>query len=703
MMTSDHEARTRPAVGKSPVAFAVASLLLLLPKGGCSNPLTPERDGAAREVTLVAGHDRPARARQIAHGPTLVQQQVVKEGINVAFSVRREDAEPRDRNTIREGDDVLFQFKLTDTNGVPLSRLYPAAWLDLKEQPGPSDRHALARRVQKFLGGGLFARAELDLNTYYVLALNDDPSVTVVDPLFGFGGTKLLALVKLGEPGMDWTIAADQRTVFVAMMGAKQVAAVDTTKWEVSARVDVGGRPTRIALQPDQSQLWVACDAAGEITGGVRVVTTDRMKVAAVIPTAPGPHDLAVSDDSSWVFVTSAAAGTVTVVDARTLRSEATLRTGSRPVSAAYSPLARMAYIAHEDGTIAVVDPAQRRVVAGMKAEPGLGPIQFAPGGRYALAVNPKANLAHVVDASANRVVQTCDTRAGPDEVAFSEELAYVRHRGSEMVMMIPLKQFGADGAPLSVVEFFGGQKPPGGCAAPCRAHAIAQAPGEAAVLVANPADRAIYYYKEGLVAPMGHFSNYGRRPRAILCVDRSLRERDTPGVYQTIARVRSPGRYDLLFYLDAPRIVHAFDLEVEPDPERQHARDAEKVKAELVGEPPRLEVGRPATLCFRIAGAVDGRPKAGLEDVTVLTFLAPGIWHKRHSAHDRNDGNYVIDFTPPRPGVFYVSIESPTAHLATNDSRPLILRCADKDPGPETVELPGSPDRGETALPGSK
>ena len=504
--------------------------------------------------------------------------------------------------------------------------------------------------------------------------------------------------MKLGEAGADWAIAADQRTVFVALPNAKQVAAVDTTTWAVRARTLTwvatrGGSPS--------NRTSVTCGSPAIRPGRLeRGPSRDhgRHEGRGRGPLRPGPYDLAVSDDTPWVIVTAAASGTVSVANARTHRLEVSLSTGTRPVSVAYSPLARMAYIAHEDGSIAVVDPAQRRVVAAMKAEPGLGPIRFSPGGRYALAVNPKANLAHVIDASLNRVVQTCDTREGPDDVAFSDELAYVRHQGSETVMIIPLKQIGVAGAPLSVVEFFGGQKPPGGTAAFSPAHAIVQAPGEAAVLVANPADRAIYYYKEGMAAPMGHFSNYGRRPRAVVCVDRSLRERDAPGIYQTVARVRSPGRYDLLFYLDAPRIIHAFDLAVEPDPERQRERDAAKVKVELVGGPPRLEVGRSTKLRFRIASAVDNRPKAGLKDVAVLTFLAPGIWHKRHSARDGSDGIYAIDFTPPRPGVFYVSVESLSAQLAMKDSQQIILHCTDKNPGEATAKSPGLPDGGVSA-----
>jgi DNA-binding beta-propeller fold protein YncE len=635
-------------------------------------------------------------APEVALGPPLAAQSVAREGVHVEFSLRALHAGSGNSTTLREGDDVLFQFKVTDGDGAPLSRVYPAAWIDREDVLAASDPRAAARKVQKFIGGGLLSRADLDLNVYHVIALNDDPTISVVDPLFGFGGTKLLALVKLDAAGADWAITADQRYLFVALPEANQVTAVDTSTWEVNARSAVPGRPARIVMQPDGSLLWVACDAAGDARGGVRVLTARGMEVVAEIPTGPGSYDLAVSDDSNWVFVTAAAAGTTSVIEARTSRLRATIRTGDRPVSVAYSPLARMVYVAHEDGKIAAVAPSQRRVVAEMKVKPGLGQIRFAPGGRYALAINPRTNMAHVIDASLNRVVQTCDTRNVPDGIAFSDQLAYIRHRDSEVVRIVPLKQLGAAGSPLSVVEFFGGQSPPGGRAAPSPADAIVQAPGESAVLVANPADRAIYYYKEGLAAPMGHFSNYGHRPRAVLCVDRSLRERTSPGMYETIAKLPAAGRYDVLLYLDSPRFVHAFHLDVEPDPDRQRERDAERVTVKLLGDPPRLKVSQPTTLRFRVAGAGDDRPRTGLGDVDVLTFLAPGIWHKRHAAREQGDGEYEVEFTPPRPGVYYISLESPAARLAPQDARPIILRCDANDP-PEPINdttkaAPGEP-----------
>ena len=137
--------------------------------------------------------------------------------------------------------------------------------------------------------------------------------------------------------------------------------------------------------------------------------------------------------------------------------------------------------------------------------------------------------------------------------MTFSDELAYVRHRGSETVLMIPLKAVGEPGRPVPVVDFPGGQHPPGRLPRPTPADGIVQAPGHPSVLVANPEDKVIYFYKEGMAAPMGHFQNYGKQPPAVLVVDRSLRE-VRPGVYETTAKMARAGDYELALFLDSPQ-----------------------------------------------------------------------------------------------------------------------------------------------------
>jgi len=44
-----------------------------------------------------------------------------------------------------------------------------------------------------------------------------------------------------------------------------------------------------------------------------------------------------------------------------------------------------------------------------------------------------------------------------------------------------------------------------------------------------------------------------------------SLRETNPPGTYEAVARLGRPGRYELVFFVGSPRLVHCFQVEVQP------------------------------------------------------------------------------------------------------------------------------------------
>ena len=126
-------------------------------------------------------------------------QQTLDQGIRVTFDAQA-GAQP--------GDTTAFRFQLHDsTSGRPLSGVRPAAWLGLRRDPAKPTADC-KRQIAGYLAGDLFSRAEVDLNSYFVLAMNDEASISVVDPLFGFGGSKLLALLEL-EKDHDFLLAGD--------------------------------------------------------------------------------------------------------------------------------------------------------------------------------------------------------------------------------------------------------------------------------------------------------------------------------------------------------------------------------------------------------------------------------------------------------------------------------------------------------------
>ena len=490
-----------------------------------------------------------------AQNAPLYEGRVVHEGVAITFTIEPVPTSEPSHDGLRQGDHVVFRFHISDTtSGTPVTSVYPAAWMDLRPEGEIPSYDLCVDKAEMFLGGSLFAKADLDMNVYYVVTLNHDATLSVVDPLFGYGGSKLLALVELHARGHDWAQTENQDRLFVSTPESNEVAVVETASWKVLKYLKVGPFPARLALQPDEQYLWVATEVQTmeRVESGVTVIRTGDLEIAARIDTGYGPHDLALSDDNRYAFVSNARSGTVSIIDVRTLEKVKDIFTGNHPLSIAFSPLAQALYVSDRaDGTIVVIDAEQHEIIARIEATPGLGQIRFAPDGRLGFVVNPENDYLYILDAALNRIVQAGDLGEEPDQVSFSDELAYVRHRGSELILMLPLDELGTEGKPLQVIDFPGGQYPPGEMRWPTPAAGIVQAPGANAVLVSNARDQAIYFYKEGMAAPMGHFANYGRRPRAVQVVDRSLRQRSEPVVGE-LAYVRHRGsELILMFPLD--------------------------------------------------------------------------------------------------------------------------------------------------------
>jgi DNA-binding beta-propeller fold protein YncE len=625
--------------------------------GGCSRGPTAEPVVEATPATAPTAE------------PPLPSQTRVHQGLAVEFGlapVAGRSLPPG--GTFAEGDDVVFRFTIKDTaTGTPMTGARPAAWLVPKAAVDAADPAALSRKVAALIRGSRGDRPELDLNVFYVLALNEDATITVVDPLFGFGGSKLLGLVQLPGQGADWVTTADGSRVFVSVPSAKKVAVVDTHSWTMKKAIDCGSRPGRVAIHPDGRSLWVADE------DGVTVIDAESLESRKQLRLGRGPHDLALTEDGRFACVANTGGNTVSVVDARSFEATGEVETGPGPLSPAFSSAAGAVYVVHEaDGTVAAVSPERRAVVSRVATEPGAAVVRFAPSTRLGFVLNPKRNRVSVFDPATSRVVQTGETDPDADQLAFTDRLLYVRQRGTPTVRTAPLDQLGGGGKPVPAATFPGGQKPPAAAGGPCLAAAISAAPGDGAVLVANPADRAIYFYKEGMAAPMGSFNNYGHAPRAVLAVDRSLRSRG-PGVYETTARLRRPGEYRVLFFVDSPRLIQAFDLTVKADPSKP-AATVESVVVEALPFDAEPTAGKSSRIAFRLVDARTKAPRSGLADVTVLAF-SPSGWQKRHSAVPAGEpGTYAFEFTPPAEGVYYLYAEAPSAGLTFNQSRFVVL-----------------------------
>ena len=593
----------------------------------------------------------------IAAVPILAQeksttQKFEREGVEVEFTIEP-IKEPGKSAELMEAKEAIVRFKINDkASKTPLSGVKPAVWLTQRD--GDADEKQCREKIQSFLQGNLRSRPDVDLNTYYLLALNDEANISVIDPLLGFGTSKLLTLVMLKSPGEDWVQKTSDERLFVSMPLVNQVAVVDTNTWKVTANLDAGMKPARVRLQPDQKYLWVGNDE-GEASG-VTVVDTTTLKVVGQVATGNGHHELEFSTDNRFAFVTNEQDGTLSVIDIQKLAKVKDLKTGAPATSVAFSSLANALYLVNAaDGTITVVDTRSQQITTRLETKPGIKNVRFAPGGRWGFAPNAKENAVYIFDASTNRLAHTVNVENGPDQIAFTDVFAYVRSSGSTEVSMIRLSTLTAQ---PDVAKFPGGQTAP--AEAP-RAASIADimvpAPEGNSVLLANPADGVIYYYTEGMAAPMGSFQNYRREPRAVMVVDRSLRE-VTAGVYSTTTRLPKSGIYDVAFLLDSPRITHCFNAEAKPNPDVKHEKRI-ALRIEYLNKDQQLRVAENYKLRFKLVDTTTSKAKSDVKDVRVLTMLSSGVWQKRDFARSVGDGVYELDLKVPQTGLYFVFVES--------------------------------------------
>ncbi|HEX8422287.1 MAG TPA: hypothetical protein VF634_02695, partial [Pyrinomonadaceae bacterium] len=200
MLTNTHRIRRTLTSALLLAAFATAHPAQ---QQNASAPPRPQQQQPPPAPQQSPSQTQPA-AQTKASAPAAVvasnaPQKMTHEGVEIEFSV-----EPASKSDgLMEGKDANVRFTIRDTaTKQPVTNLRPAAWIDARKAGATAtDAKACREKVQAFLQSQLTQRPDIDLNSYVVLALNEEANISVIDPLLGFGTTKLRTLVFLKSPG----------------------------------------------------------------------------------------------------------------------------------------------------------------------------------------------------------------------------------------------------------------------------------------------------------------------------------------------------------------------------------------------------------------------------------------------------------------------------------------------------------------------
>ena len=605
----------------------------------------------------------PDMLSEIALPDTWSGQSLARDGVVVDFKLQplAEDG------VLREGGFADVQFRVSDSNsGQPLAGVNPGAWLDpetVAADQAQGREKSCKSRVGVFLKSSIGARPLLDLNSYFLLVMNRDASVSVVDPSVSVGGiTSTMARINLKQSPMDWVTTQDNKRVFISMPVAGEVAVLDSEKFQLLDSVAAGSNPVRLALQPDERLLWVGNNAQNPEQSGVTVIDSRSLKTLKHLATGRGHHEIAFSKDSRHAFVTNRDDGTLSIVDIASLTINQQLKTGSHPLSVAYSPLSQAVYVADgQDGSVTVVDTsslAVRRVIA---LSQGLGPMSFSADGRFGVVLNTLENRAEVIDAATDSLIHKIDVSAEPYQVVFTKAYAYVRGLASAKVTMINLASLGEGRTPISQGFEAGSQAPRLAGDLPL-ASSLAVSRDDNAVFVVNPVDNTTYFYAEGMNAPMSGYPNRGQVARAAMVIDRSLREVE-PGLYSARIKLPAAGRFDVAFLLNQPNIVHCFSALIEPD--NNIAQHPGVPKVEFMLDRSTATLGSPYLVRFRI---VQGNRPVQRKDVQLRYFRAPTSRAQEVAALDVGDGVYEAPVTLDQSGAWYLHVRAASLGASFDD-----------------------------------
>ena len=594
-----------------------------------------------------------------AKAPASVSQQFEQQGVKIDFSLQSTPDGNGKVPGLVAGSNALATFNITDARtGQPLVGLHPNAWLNSRTGTRAPNETECKDLVRVFLGGLLSARADIDLNNYLLLTLNHDDTIAFINPQISFNVTKLESLVTLPGPGMDWALSKSKDFLYVTLPKQSAVAVINTITRKIVGFIPTGEKtqPARIALQPDGRYVWVGLDNSATVVA----IDTATNKLAATIAVGNGLHNMAFTGDSRFAYVSNSTADTVSAIDTKTLAKVSDIGVGKTPVPLAFSAASNFIYAASMNGaTISVIDPARQKIIKTIPTTRGVVAFRFDPTGRYGFGVNQLESKVFVIDAATNTIAATTEVVKSPDQVAFTPGYAYVRGTETEKFSLIKIGDVKKE--KLAPVDIQAGRRPASDMPEDLGvADMIAATPEGNSAMIANAPDGVVYYYVEGMMAPMGTLDNYKRRPHALMLIDRSLNE-VAPGVYSAPVRLTRAGRFDVPFLIDQPRTLNCFQAEIGDSPGGEKQKAATAIAVEPLFKGQTFKTGETVTLRFKITDQATQNPVTGLTDVHILVFEPPGIWQQRQWAKEVGAGVYEVTQRFPHEGGFRVmtSIES--------------------------------------------
>ncbi len=538
-----------------------------------------------------------------------------------------------------------------------------AAWLQPDRKALSDSESACADKLRMLAAQGIGQRAEIDLSSWRLLTINSDRTLAFINPFVGINNAKLESILTLPGDIDSWLLQAQRQQLWLHVRDGQHsgLVSVDTQRRKIDQRIDTPLGMAKLALDGDGSHIWVLSGQAGKLA----VVDSTTRQAALQIASIPGLTGLLAAADNG-VFVWSADAAQLLLWRVNAQHQPQNVRQWNLPApvqAASWSSQARRLLLALADGSIAWMDPSQaeqtmERIVAAGPHGTHLSDLALFDDGRYLLWLDKQAALAGVVDVASARELLQVKVVDAADSIAFSKGFAYLHSASKARASVLSLADLRSGRA--QPVEISTGQT----VDVAMDGQRMVADPGGQGMLIANPQDGVVYQYAEGMMAPMGSYSNYRRSALGIMVLDNGLTQVG-PGHFRALIRNQHGGPHDLILGGVEPRFSACARLDLPaPAPDQTaSAAAAPAIKATLAELQPE---GSVADLSRKVRVSLEqndqngkSRPLTGVRDLTLLVFDRRNAWQDRLAMQEVEPGWYQTQVRLPRGGRYDWQVRS--------------------------------------------
>jgi YVTN family beta-propeller protein len=231
--------------------------------------------------------------------------------------------------------------------------------------------------------------------------------------------------------GSDEGIALTGSTLWLAVTGTDNVAAIDTTTLDPSnynpqeALVPVGFMPTALAATPDGSQVWVIDSgpqtSTSQLLQDVEIIDTSTDAVTGRLNLNGDPTDVAFSPNGQEAYVTTTAG--LSIYNVTTQRQVGFVPGLGSPKSVAVAVNGSAVYVTEtQSNALATISTSINRVVRTTPV--GQEPWQavVSPDGSTVYVANPDSDSVSVVGAVNGQVENTYTVTGAPDTLGVTPD-----------------------------------------------------------------------------------------------------------------------------------------------------------------------------------------------------------------------------------------------------------------------------------------